>query len=357
MHQVTEIIFDDDLTATGVKALNREKNEIVSFTARKEVILAAGAIFTPQILQLSGIGPTAVLETAGVETKLDFPAVGSNFQDHPTSFLSWNVSSSFPNPSTLGTNATFFEEARELYFNERTGPLTKAQSSYVGFLSLQSVSTDSETLLDAAEATAVEDFLPEVYSQDERLVAGFKAQRDILLKAIRAGETAVLEVPISGGGLVPNAMQKPLSRGTVHLNATNPSGVPVVLHNSLAHPFDRASVFESVKFTRRLFATDAVAPLDPVEVTPGAEYTELDETIERLIESGALTPTFSHPSCSCPMMSEELGGVVGSDLLVYGTKKLSIVDASILPVIPAAHLQATMYTVAEKAADVIKARA
>lgn len=355
-HQVTEVTFDKHLAATGVKALDRDQQQQVTFTAKKEVILAAGAVFTPQVLQLSGIGPKDVLAAAGVKTKLDFPAVGSNFQDHPAAYLSWNVTNQFPNPNSLATNATFFEESRKLYFDELTGPLTKAQSSYVGFLSLQSITENAEALLSAAEATSASDFLPEVYSKDKRLVAGFKAQRDVLVKAIRAGDIAVLEVPVSGGGLIPNAVEKPLSRGTVHLNATDPTGIPVVLHNSLAHPFDRALVFESLQFTRRLVNSKAVAPLKPVEVTPGAQYTEQDATIQRLISSGALTPTFSHPSCSCPMMPQDLGGVVDSELRVYGTKRLSIVDASILPVIPAAHLQATMYSVAEKAADIIKAR-
>lgn len=97
--------------------------------------------------------------------------------------------------------------------------------------------------------------------------------------------------------------------------------------------------------------------VDPVEVTPGAELTDFEDIIQALLAKGAYEASFRHPSCSCPMMPEELGGVVNSELLVYGTKKLSIIDASILPIIPAAHLQATMYAVAEKAADIIKARA
>jgi choline dehydrogenase-like flavoprotein len=356
-HQVTEIIFDKNLAATGVKVLNRDNDHQVTFKASKEVILAAGAIFTPQILQLSGIGPKSVLSAAGVKTKLDLPAVGSNFQDHPVAYLSWNVTGSFPNSGSLLANATFFEEARELYAEELTGPLTKAQASYIGFLSLELISNNSEAILSSAEATSPSDFLPEVYSTDKSLLAGFEAQRAILIKSIRAGDVAVLELPVSGGGLIPNAMQKPLSRGTVHLNATHPTGVPVVLHNALAHPFDRATIFEALQFTRRLVGSDSVSPLAPVELTPGAQYTERDETIARLVTGGGLSPTFSHPSCSCPMMPRELGGVVDSELMVYGTKRLSIVDASILPVIPAAHLQATMYSVAEKAADIIKARA
>jgi hypothetical protein len=239
---------------------------------------------------------------------------------------------------------------------EHTGPLTKAQSSYVGFMSLDSITKNAEALLADAEASSTSDFPPEIYSTDKLLVTGFEAQRIVLVQAIRAGDVAILEVPISGGGLIPNAMQKLFSCGTVHVNATNPTGVPVVLHNSLAHLFDRAAIFESLLFTRRLVNSKSVASLNLVEVTSGVQYTEQDATIERLIISSALSPTFSHPSCSCPMMPQHLGAVVDSALLVYGTKKLSIIDASILPVIPAAHLQATMYSVAEKAADILKAR-
>lgn len=96
MHQVTEILFDNSTTtsnsslvATGVKALNRSNNDTLVFSASKEVILAAGGVFTPQLLQWSGIGPRDVLEAAGIETKIDFPAVGSNFQDHPVAYISF----------------------------------------------------------------------------------------------------------------------------------------------------------------------------------------------------------------------------------------------------------------------------
>jgi choline dehydrogenase-like flavoprotein len=93
-HQAREILFSDspegELIASGVKALNRKTNQTASFTATKEVILAAGGVYTPQLLQWSGIGPKSVLDACGIETKLDMPAVGSNFQDHPTAYFTWN---------------------------------------------------------------------------------------------------------------------------------------------------------------------------------------------------------------------------------------------------------------------------
>ncbi|ORY61557.1 choline dehydrogenase [Pseudomassariella vexata] len=364
MHQAVEILFANtkntnttDLIASGVKVLDRSTDKTVKFYAKKEVVLAAGAVFTPQLLQLSGIGPKSVLEAAGVETKLDFPAVGSNFQDHAVAFPMWTLNNTFPTPSELSTNATFWDEAYRLYHEELTGPLTKAQASYIAFPSLSTVTDEAETLLTSLEAQESDGYLPEIYSTSPELVAGFTAQRDSLVSHMRSGSIAVVEVPISGAGSSPSALQKPLSRGTIHLNASNPLGVPVVFYNSLSNPFDRSSMYHFIQFTRKLFASDAVAPLNPVEVLPGTQYTTEDDVIEAMIASGWLIPSFSHPSCSCPMMPKEKGGCVDSELKVYGTKKLSIIDASILPIIPAAHLQATMYAVAEKASDIIHSRA
>lgn len=154
-----------------------------------------------------------------------------------------------------------------------------------------------------------------------------------------------------------NALMKPFSRGTIHLNPKDVYGVPIVLHDSLHNPFDKTAMFRFVKYTRALFSSKSLEALSPVEVLPGAQHVSETEVIDALVAAGVLMPTFSHASCSCPMMPKEIGGVVDASLKVYGTDRLSIVDASILPLIPAAHLQATMYAVAEKASDIIKARA
>lgn len=127
-------------------------------------------------------------------------------------------------------------------------------------------------------------------------------------------------------------------------------------HNAFQNPFDRTQLFTFIQYTRKYFLTTALSSLSPSEITPGADLTTEEEILSALAGSGSLSPTFAHPSCSCPMMPEEKGGCVGADLLVYGTERLSVIDGSIMPIIPAAHLQATLYAVAEKAADVIKER-
>jgi choline dehydrogenase-like flavoprotein len=248
-----------------------------------------------------------------------------------------------------------------LYLNNRTGPFTKAQSSSAGFLSLEMITDKATALVASLKSQDAASYLPKIYKNNSPLLAGFKAQRDILAKQINDGSVAVVEVPFGGAGSIPNALQKPLSRGTIYLDPTNPKAEPIVTHRFFENPFDKDQLFASVQFTRQLMSSDALAELDPVELLPGPQYQTRDAVFDALLNAGggfgpALAPTFAHPSSSCPMMPQKYGGCVSSDLLLYGTKKLSIVDASILPIIPAAHLQASLYAVGEKAADLIKKR-
>lgn len=215
----------------------------------------------------------------------------------------------------------------------------------------------SESLVDSLEAQDPSAHLPSIYTVNTGLQAGFERQRSVLAADLRAGTVAAAELPAAGGGVMANAIMKPMSRGTVHLDPSDPYGVPSVFHNALGNPFDRSVLLSAVGYTRRVYSSDAVAEMAPLELVPGAEATTEEAVVEALLAAGLLNPTFAHPSCSCPMMPRELGGVVDPELRVYGTERLSIIDASILPVIPAAHLQATMYAVAEKASDIIKKRA
>ncbi|KAK2812244.1 hypothetical protein FQN50_001602 [Emmonsiellopsis sp. PD_5] len=363
-HQVIGLTFEPEpgeaLVVSGVKALDRqEANKEVTFRARKEVILAAGAIHTPQILQLSGIGPKAVVEAAGIESKLDLPGVGSNFQDHPVAYLNWELENTYPQPDIMTTNETFATEALEEYLQHKTGPYTKAQSNTIAFLSLPMLTDDVESLIAILENQAPGTSLPEVYKDEETLLTGFEAQRKILTEQLRAGSVAAIEMPYSGMGQVPNSLQKPLSRGTVHLNATHPHAEPIVTHNALTNPFDRSTLYTSIQFTRRyLNTTTSLAHLHPHEVTPGADKVGQEEVLTALIAGGplSLSPSFAHAGCSCPMMPREMGGCVGADLSVYGTVGVRVVDASVMPVIPAAHLQAGLYAVAERGLDVVRGR-
>lgn len=235
--------------------------------------------------------------------------------------------------------------------------MTKAQANYIAFPSLPVIANDSDALVADLLAQAKGAFLPDIYASSPELLAGYEAQKQLLATQHGNGSVAAVEIPISGSGGIPNAVEKPLSRGTIHLNASDVYGEPVVFYNTLSNPFDRAILLRSLEYTRSLQATSAVAELEPVELWPGVDATTEEAVLDAMIAVGWLRPSFSHPSSSCPMLPQELGGVVSSDLLVYGIQKLSIIDASILPLVPGSHIQATMYAVAEKASDIIKARA
>lgn len=228
-HQVTELTFEKGSNVvSGVKAIDRATDKEVTFTAKKEVILAAGAIHTPQILQLSGIGPKAVVEAAGIESRIDLPGVGSNFQDHPVAYLNWTTENTFPEPDIMMLNETFAEEARQEYLEHKTGPYTKAQSNSIAFLSLAMITDDVDSLISSLAEQKTGEHLPETYTANKALVAGYDAQREILVEQLGEGTVAALEFPFGGSGFVPNAIEKPLSRGTIHLNASDPHGEPIV---------------------------------------------------------------------------------------------------------------------------------
>lgn len=226
------------------------------------------------------------------------------------------------------------------------GPLTLALNSAFVFLPLGTIH-QSPNLFHSKLASQSEDmYLPHGLSAS--VIAGYKAQKDILSKLYRSPHAAVYEVPFGGGCPGAVILQKPLSRGTIHINASNPYGEPIVDFRAFTNPLDFEQAIESIKYTRRYLRNPKFAPLKPIETAPGPNIT--DDDIEGLMSYLRRTsgPTSFHASGTAAMLPRELGGVVSADLKVYGTRGLSVVDASIMPLIPSTHLSATVYAVAEK---------
>jgi choline dehydrogenase-like flavoprotein len=358
----TELVFDsgaqEKLMASGVKVTDLKSGASTTVYARKEVVLAAGAMNTPKLLQLSGVGPRSVLEAANVPVKLAHDGVGANFQDHPYTNLVFNISNmSTPNP-TSWSDPVFNASAWTQYRENKTGPLTQTRGYSLALIQLTQVAPDS--YLDLAQRVrdlADSSYLPAIYSNSRKLLAGVAAQRRILADLYQNPEAAIVEYPVSASGaFVLVAHDKPLSRGSITLNPTNPHGPPRILYNALSNPVDRAVLAACVRYIRRVWARPELARFALTETAPGPQYTGDEELIDKLVRSGSVTPTLAHPSGSCAMMPEEMGGCVSSELLFYGIGRLSIVDASILPLIPSQHIQSTMYAVGEKAADIIMKR-
>lgn len=354
--QAQEIVFAT-LTAKGIKLLDRTTGKTYTAYADMELILAAGAIHTPQILQLSGVGPASVLEAASVDVKVDLPGVGNNFQDHAAAYLMWEFRNDTPiNTNSLSTNATFNATSYDEYVANKTGPYTQAHGNGAAFLPLSKIAPETyKTIAEKLAAQNATDHLPEMYSKYPELVAGYEAQRKIQVEQFSSDDVSMYEFSTQGGGFAIAALQKPTSRGTVYLDPKNPHGEPIIDYHGLENPVDMDLVLASIRYTRQIYNTSALSVFEPVELTPGAEV-QTDDELKAKIESGLVLPTFAHPASTCAMMPRNLGGVVDAGLRVYGIKKVTIIDASIMPLIPGTHLQATVYAIAEKAADIIKAR-
>ncbi|PSN72645.1 choline dehydrogenase-like protein [Corynespora cassiicola Philippines] len=356
-----KIVFNEKkpTVARGVEVYNAATGKTSTVYAKKEVVLAAGAIQTPKLLQLSGIGPKSVLQAARVKVRVELDAVGSNFQDHSYATVIFNTTTNtFPNPNTLMTNATFNASAWEQYVENKTGPYTVARGNALAFISLPDMTDDVDAVVNSLTSQKTTDYLPSIYKKNSGLRKGFERQREVIADLFRRYDHAVTEFPVPADGtygLV--GVEKPLSRGTVYISASNPQGPPEVTFNAFVNPIDKTILGIGLRFFRSVWARPELSRFQISETVPGAQYTTDEEIYAALLSQSFLSPTLAHPSGSCPMMPKNAGGCVSDELLVYGTQRLSIVDASIIPIIPSCHLQATMYGIGEKAADVIKARA
>jgi choline dehydrogenase-like flavoprotein len=360
--KVNEILFDQSLLslgspkANGVQYVSNTDGSVGKVYARREVILAAGAVFTPQLLQLSGIGPSEVLKAAGIRVRRSLSAVGANMQDHPNANVMFDLKNLAPVNIFSGQDPSYNTTAWDEYDTKKSGPLTQAHGSSLAFLSLSSITDKASQIVQAIKAQNILTCLPAIYSKDRYMQAGMLKQREIIANLHASLKAAAGEIPMVPFGLAISALQRPLSRGFINVDPKNKYGNPVVQFNTFSNPIDRQILVEMVRWTRKHWARKELNRYQPIEISPGAQFQTDDEIIDALIQQNGLTASFAHMSGTCSMMPESLGGCVSSELEVYGIRQLSVVDASIIPLIPATHLQSTMYAVAEKAADIIKAR-
>ncbi|KAK5007243.1 hypothetical protein LTR39_005457 [Cryomyces antarcticus] len=144
---------------------------------------------------------------------------------------------------------------------------------------------------------------------------------------------------------------RPFTRGTVQITSSEPLQPPAIDPRYGANPIDLQVLVAALKFNRRILATPSMLELQPAQFVPPVDAN--DDALMQIVKNGIRTEY--HPAGTCAMLPLGLGGVVSPRLQVYGTQNLRIVDASIFPILPASHLQAVVYGVAEKAADIIKA--
>ncbi|KAF2876397.1 choline dehydrogenase [Massariosphaeria phaeospora] len=354
-HKVTDLLLGEPSgeeaqhEAQGVRIQPVDGKNISSVAVHsvREVILAAGTIHTPGILQRSGIGPKDVLTAANISMKVELPGVGQNFQDHAMTNLFYNMTTDLPGPTQMFMNQTLIKEARRQYEQERKGPLTLSGGNSGAFLPLSTLTNETTSILSNLSAQLPSTYLPS--SAHPAVLEGYAHQLESLVDLFSSKQAAVFEYPIGVGAMI--AFLKPLSRGTVNINPQNPTAEPHVNYRTFTNPLDVALTVHGVKIFRRLYATPSAKTLGPVELSPGQAVKTNEDWVRWLKTS--ISPSFYHPVGTAALGPKSRGGVLGPDLKVHGVQKLRVVDASIMPLIPGTHTSSTVYAVAEKAADLI----
>ncbi len=297
--------------ARGVKLAGRAPQALAR--ARREVILSAGAIGSPQLLMLSGIGAPGKLREAGVESKVDLAAVGQNLQDHPYVVGIWE--------SRIGHSLLDAEKpgAALEFLLGRRGPLTSPICE--AFLFTRSGGGDGPPDLQLHLA-------PAFFSQN-----GFEEHDS---HAFTMGPVLVA----------------PKARGELRIRSADPTAKPSMVGNHMADPEDVAAMVAGMKLARELVATGPLAAATGAEIYPGPAVAD-DEALERDIRRRC--ELLYHPVGTCRMGSDD-DSVVDPELRVRGVEGLRVVDASVMPTITRGNTNAPTIMIAEKAADLILGR-
>lgn len=365
---VTRIIWNTTkqggkLSASAVEYL--QNGQTFTVPVEKEVIVSAGTIGSPKVLELSGIGNSTIISAAGVTPTLDLPSVGENLADHVHSWANAFTTLTVTKDQ-LKLNATFAAEQLALWFHNRTGFLSAAPRS-LGIAAPQDIFNSSQLHSLIAQARAnLNDTAIEYANGNPKLAKGLMAQLNIALNLYEEGKAGPLEMNVEAGysGPTPFAsrpkrtfttinsvLYAPLSRGRTHISSSNISAMPLVNPNYWGHPIDIAAHIGGIKFARRMLRTPPMDSIFDGEFEPGVQF-QTDDEIEGWLRG--VVGSDNHEVGTTPMLPEELGGVVDTSLKIYGTNNVRVVGASIIPLPISAHLSASVYAIGEKAADIIK---
>jgi Choline dehydrogenase and related flavoproteins len=284
--------------------------------ADREVILSSGAIGSPRLLMLSGIGPADHLKSVGVPVVFDQPGVGSNLQDHLDLF----VIAECTGPHTYDRFAKphLSVLAGLQYLLSRTGPVASSLFETGGFWYAD----------------------PEARSPDIQFHLG-------LGSGIEAGVAAMKD----GGVTLNSAYLRPRSRGTVRLASPDPAAAPLIDPNYWEDPYDRDMSIRGLKLAREIMSQPALRPFVKAERLPGPEVQSDQDYFDYACKH---SKTDHHPAGTCRMGSDP-AAVVDPRLRFNGLEGLRIVDASIMPTVVSSNTNAATIMIAEKAADMIRA--
>jgi len=311
-HALVHKVLFEDKKAVGVRY--ERKGKIVDVVVNKEVILSAGPVGSPHILQLSGIGSKTVLKDANIELKHELPGVGENLQDHLEFYFQFKCKKPITLNGKLGLWSKFLIGTRWILTKKGLGSTNHFESC--GFI---------RSKANVEWPDLQYHFLPAAMRYDGK------------------------EAFAGHGFQVHIGHNKPKSRGFIKATSSDPKAHPQIQFNYLEHEEDREGFRACVRLTREIINQSALDEYRGEEIQPGINVQtdeEIDTFVRQFVESAY------HPSCSCKMGTDELA-VVDPQTKVHGIEGLRVVDSSIFPTIPNGNLNAPTIMVAERAADFI----
>ncbi|KAK4505388.1 hypothetical protein PRZ48_003351 [Zasmidium cellare] len=358
-----------DTTGANPRAVGVEMETGGSTTqikASKEVLICGGVIQSPQLLELSGVGQRSLLEKHNIPVIVENESVGENLQEHPMVVLSWAVKPGHSTAEHLRDDPSLLNQAMSLYAASHSGPMAAATTT-TGFLDLNSVTqpgTDWTSLatpdthlpprqLDLL-MTQLQDKKEAVYQ-----VSGMPSGATVSQRGTSNGAMFFHSVPGNYFSMSAGLMHA-FSRGSVHIKSANVREYPEIDPRYLSHPMDLELLAHGMLHLKRIVRTGPLAEFledardgsGEKEFMPGvASFNTLAEAREVVKERQI---TMYHPTGTCAMLPREEGGVVDSQLRVYGAEGLRVVDASVFPMNVQGNIMSLVYAVAEKASDVIK---
>ncbi|KAG6134761.1 hypothetical protein E4U35_002364 [Claviceps purpurea] len=350
-----------DYVATGVRFGHGGQDHVVS--VNKEVVLSAGTIQSPQILEMSGIGNPNVLESAGIPTKVASPMVGENLQDHIMVAMIFEVDPSLANKDDLLTDQAINAAAREKYVQEQCGPYTILPCSL--------------TYIPLSQ-TMPRDVLADIHAKAASVTAYDAEKRAILRKRLDGTSTmGQLEyifdlgnwstifksLPGKKYGTMLQILQHPFSVGSIHVKPRSSSDetrsgdakplIDPAYYAGDHGKLDAEIIQQGVLFAQKIASTKPLADVIRAPVHPASDVFGDDAQLREWVKENTITDW--HPVGTCGMGGRAgiKGGVVDERLRVYGVRRLRVADASVMPLQISAHIQATVYAIAEKAAHMM----
>ncbi|KAJ8095351.1 hypothetical protein PM082_023121 [Marasmius tenuissimus] len=333
--------------AEGVEFI--QGGEKVTVKASKEVVVSAGAYGTPQVLELSGIGDKNVLSKHGITTLVESPGVGAN--------LLFELPPGVDSFDTLRNDPAKAAGEMQRYLTERRGKFALIPLSFATVPANKILSAEAKAALKDGFRQAAKNADNPLIPKMVELQLGWLDNDEITFlefiesSAFSPSVTNLIPEPGKSYFSVACCLQYPLSRGTVHIASTDPLEKPLVDPQFLSSKTDLDVMVAGFKFIQGLTQTKTFAEGVVGEVSPATKDDEGDIKLREYIKNN-LGVVF-HPVGTAAMLPKELGGVVDKDLKVYGVDRLRVADASIFPIEFSTHPMATVYAMAEKAADII----